>query len=210
MRLKEVFNRKAAAAFLIISGIFLAISPAGLRKALNISPKEISSAIISKSDHVTAEEVAEWIIDKRPDLIIVDIRSSDEYNQYYIPGAFNIPLAKLFENESIELLNDEYVIVLYSNGGTHAAQAWVLLKQLGIESYVLLGGLNYWAQAILDPQAPDDLVADQEILQYQFQKAASEYFNKGGISVEENKKDAVVKPIPRIKHKKKKAADEGC
>jgi rhodanese-related sulfurtransferase len=207
--LKEIFNRKTAAAFLLLSGLFLAISPAGLREASNISPKEIMTSIISKSDHVSAEQVAEWIINKRPDLLIVDIRSSDEYNQYHIPGAVNLPLAKLFESESLELLNDDFIIVLCSNGGTHAAQAWVLLKQLRIDSYVLLGGLNYWAQAILNPQPPDDLVADQEILQYQFQKAASEYF-KGGIPIEENKTQNEIKPIPKTKQKKRKAADEGC
>jgi hypothetical protein len=86
-----------------------------------------------------------------------------------------------------------------------------MLKQMGIDSYVLLGGLNYWVSAILNPEPPDDLVADPEVLDYQFRKSASEYFNKGGISVDKNEKQEQKQVAPpKIKFKRKKKAEEGC
>ncbi len=209
--MNRIFNRKSSAGLLLILGALLAMSPAGTRKANSFSPGEIASAIIGKSDHVEAEEVAAWVIDKNPDLLLVDLRSSEAYNQYHIPGAINIPLVQLFSEASLEILDNDQIRVLYSNGGTHAAQAWVMLTQMGIKSYVLLGGLNYWSEAILNPEPPDDLVADSEILKYQFRKSASGYFNGSGTAIEQNKTSEKQSHLkPKIKFKKKKKAEEGC
>ncbi len=211
MNLKQMIPKQCAAGMLFILGLLLALSPAGLRTSLQSSPKDIALAIISKSDHVTAEQVADWLINKRTDLQIIDLRTSEEYQQYHIPGAINIPLAKLFDDESLYQLDPDNIIVLYSNGGTHAAQAWVLLRQMGIESYVLLGGLNYWVQAILNPKPPNDLVADEEILLYEFRKAASQYFTGGQSQIKQSEqKKSVLRPKPKFKFKRKKKADEGC
>ncbi len=211
MKLKQMFTRQCGAGMVLLLGLLLALSPAGQRTTLKSSPKDIALAIISRSDHVTAEEVADWLINKRPDILLVDLRTSEEYQQYHIPGAINIPLAKLFDEEYLYQLDPDKIIVLYSNGGTHAAQAWVLLRQLGIESYVLLGGLNYWVQAILNPQPPDDLVADEEILLYEFRKAASQFFTGGKAQIQSSEQQkARTVPKPKFKFKRKKKADEGC
>ncbi|NIV72646.1 hypothetical protein GWN26_11905 [Candidatus Saccharibacteria bacterium] len=213
MKINYLFDRKFAVALLLILGALLAISPAGLRKSMDYSPQQIASSIASRSDHVTAEEVAKWVIDKRPDILIVDIRSSEEYNQYHIPGAMNIPFAKLFEEASLDMLKRNYNIILYSNGETHSGQGWVMLKQMGINNYIMMGGLNYWTKAILNPDPPDDLAADPEILRYQFRKAASDYFNNGGTSVKERREPSdqpEPKPKKLNKFKRQDKMAEGC
>ena len=211
MQLTQIFDRRLAVGLLLVLGALLALSPAGLRQAEQLSAQDISHMVTGKSDHVTAEEVSAWIIDKQPDLLIVDLRSSEEYQQYHLPGAVNIPLTRLFEPESLDQLSDLYTIVLYSNGGTHAAQAWVLLQQMGIKSYVMLGGLNYWVDAILNPQPPGDLAADSEILQYQFRKGASGFFNGGGVSVEQENQPAQSDATrPKLPPRRKKKGEEGC
>ncbi len=209
MNWKALFDRKFAVAILLLLGGLLAISPAGLRKSEILSTKELAAAITSRSLYATAEELSAWIIDKKADLNIIDLRSSVQFHEYHIPGASNIPLAKLFDEESLEQLPHDLTTILYSNASTDAAQAWILLKQKGVDSYVLMGGLNYWAKAILNPEAPGDLVADSEILQYQFRKAASGYF-KEGLGINQSGEKSPVKPKPKIKFKKKKSAEEGC
>lgn len=211
MNWRMLLDRRYGVALLILLGVLLALSPAGTRKASTISPQALAEAITNESDHLAAEELAKWLIDKKPDLLVVDMRSAEEYVQYHIPGAVNIPFNKLFDPEAQETLSNDNTIVLYSNGGTHAAQAWVLLKQMGIESYVLLGGLNYWAEAILNPKAPNDLVADTEILKYQFQKSASGYFAPGGaIAAPADSAAAPTKSKVQIDPKQKKKARAGC
>lgn len=211
MNWRMLLDRRFGVALLILLGVLLALSPAGTRKAATLSPQALAEAIANESDHIAAEELAKWLIDKKPDLLVVDMRSAEEFAQYHIPGAVNIPFAELFEGESQEMLSGDKTIVLYSNGSTHAAQAWVLLKQMGIESFVLLGGLNYWTEAILNPQAPSGLVADAEILKYQFQKSASGYFAPGGaVSAAADSSRTTVKPKVQIDVKKKKKARAGC
>lgn len=211
MNWRLLFDRRFGVALLILLGVLLAFSPAGTRKASTISPQVLAEAITNEADHITAEQVAKWLIDKKPDLLVVDMRSAEEFAQYHIPGAVNIPFNKLFEPEAQETMAGDNTIVLYSNGGTHAAQAWVLLKQMGIESFVLLGGLNYWTEAILKPKAPNELVADSEILKYQFQKSASGYFAPGGsVSTSADSSGTTAKPKVQIDAKQKKKARAGC
>jgi len=102
--------------------------------------------------------------------------------------------------------------VLYSKGGTHAAQAWVLLQQKGYtNTTVLLGGLNYWVEVYSNPTPPDGVYADSEIFNYQFRVSAGNYL-MGNIEAKgqtQDKSEPVKIKIPKRK-KKAKAADEGC
>lgn len=211
MNWRMLLDRRFGVALLIFLGVLLAFSPAGTRRAASFSPQALAETITNESDHIAAEELAKWLIDKKPDLVVVDMRSAEEFAQYHIPGAVNIPFHKLFEAEAHETLSTGNTIVLYSNGGTHAAQAWVLLKQMAVESHVLLGGLNYWVEAILNPAPPSNLAADSEILKYQFQKSASGYFAPGGaIAAPADSAINPVKPKVQIRPGQKKKARAGC
>ena len=57
---------------------------------------------------------------------------------YHVPTAERVPLDSLAH---VRFAADE-TIVLYSEGGAHAAQAWVFLRALGYDNvYFLRGGL---------------------------------------------------------------------
>ena len=76
----------------------------------------------------------------------------------------------------------------------------------------MLGGLNYWADAILNPEAPLDLAADPEVLDFQFRQAASDFFKQGGnVQVEQSTEKAPDTPMPKFQlPKRKKGAAKGC
>jgi 3-mercaptopyruvate sulfurtransferase SseA len=104
------------------------------------------------------------------------------------------------------------LVVLYTNGGTHAAQAWVLLQQEGFKNTaVLLGGLNYWVDVYSNPNPPEGVHADSEIFDYQFKVSAGKYF-MGNVEAKDKASETVKPakiPIP-LRKKKSKSADEGC
>jgi thiosulfate/3-mercaptopyruvate sulfurtransferase len=56
-----------------------------------------------------------------PDLLVVDIRPASEYQAFHIRGAINLTLDKL--SEELAPYKNRGIIVLYSNGMTHPAQA---------------------------------------------------------------------------------------
>jgi 3-mercaptopyruvate sulfurtransferase SseA len=48
--------------------------------------------------------------------------------------------------------------VLYSEGGAHAAQAWVLLRAAGVRNvYFLRGGILEWLDLVMNPARPTEL-----------------------------------------------------
>ena len=101
-----------------------------------------------EDDHVTAVELAQWIKDRKPGLRVLDIRSDSEFVAFHIPSAERLPLSAL---SAMKPVGGE-TLVLYSEGGAHAAQGWVLLRSLGFSNvYFLRGGLLDWMDDVMSP-----------------------------------------------------------
>ncbi|RJP58785.1 MAG: rhodanese-like domain-containing protein [Deltaproteobacteria bacterium] len=143
-------------------------------------PEAIARTIIEGTDQIDPKTLSEWIIEGRRDFILIDIRSEKEYEKGKIKGAENIPLQKLITKSTIEELPKDKIIVIYSNGSSHASQAWLVMKTAGIDAYILEGGFNYWSSFILNPAQCSINASDDEILKYRSQVAVSNYF--GGSS----------------------------
>jgi rhodanese-related sulfurtransferase len=120
-------------------------------RTVTVHEKELLTAVERQEDHVIPAELASWIITGRADYRLVDLRDATAYATYHIPTAESIPLASL---PDAGLARNEK-IVLYGQGGIHAAQAWMLLKGKGYAgAYTLLGGLDAWKDEVLFPVAP--------------------------------------------------------
>jgi rhodanese-related sulfurtransferase len=125
----------------------LAGTPDRARNA-RLDVESLARAVEHEDDHVTAIELAEWIRDRRPGLRILDIRSSGEFEALHIPTAERVALTDL---STTPFRRDE-TIVLYSEGGAHAAQGWVFLRALGYKRvYFLRGGLREWLDEVMTP-----------------------------------------------------------
>jgi len=74
---------------------------------------------------------------------------------------------------------------------------------------VMQGGLNYWAETIMDPKAPASTSPDDEIAKYDFRKGASMALGGGSVSTTKTKSASSPKPVIKRKKKKKRAAG-GC
>ncbi len=119
--------------------------------------EELALAVAGEADHVTARELADWILAGRSDYRLLDLRPGAEYAKYHIPPAESAPLAGLLD---VPLARNER-IVLYSDGGIHGAQAWLLLRAKGYPAvYSLLGGLEGWRNEVLFPALPDEATAE--------------------------------------------------
>jgi len=210
--MKQMSIKQIGVVIAIILGFILAFSPVGNNSINDSDFGQIAENINNRSDHITAEQLGELIIDKDPDFQIIDIRDQSEFHKFHIQTAINIPLNTLFIEDNVEFIDPEKLVVLYSNGGTHAAQAWVILQQIGYKNTtVLLGGLNYWVDVYSNPTPPEGVYADSEIFNYQFRVSAGNYLmgNVEAKGQSQEKPEPVKINIPKRK-KKAKAADEGC
>ena len=52
----------------------------------------LARMVASRQDHVPAVEVARWIRDRRPGLRLIDVRPQEEFSQFALPTAENLPI----------------------------------------------------------------------------------------------------------------------
>jgi len=119
------------------------------RRGLDLD--SIARAIDEGTDHVSARQLAEWIRDRRPGLRVIDVRSPAEFRNDAVPTAENVPIDQLAKSQ----FAPGQTIVLYSQEGAHAGQAWVMLRSLGVTQAVFVpGGLADWREEVLYPLLP--------------------------------------------------------
>ena len=78
---------------------------------------------------------------KNPSTIVVDVRSSWEYEMEHIPGAKNIPLEEV-PNKVEEIKSFKSPVVLYCRSGNRSGMALNILKQNGVAEVYNGGGLG--------------------------------------------------------------------
>lgn len=111
----------------------------------------IAAEIEGEHDHIDALALGALIKAGTPGLRILDLREHLDTSAYMIPGAVAVPMQDL---DSVRVRPEEQ-LVLYSDGGAHAAQAWVLLRVRGIRNArVLKDGLAAWEDEVLSPLIP--------------------------------------------------------
>ena len=138
----------------------------------------LAADIQSERDHISAPDLASLIIAGDPTLRVFDLRTPSEFARMHIPGARHATVDTLTRDP----LPRDATIVLYSEGGAHAAQAWVLLRMRGhVRVYFLREGLFEWLARVMEPRLPADATGRERA---DFARAAemSRFF--GGIARE--------------------------
>lgn len=134
---------------------------------VTLDTRELAMIVAKEVDHVTPAELAGWIVQGRSDYRLIDLRAESDYAAYHIPTAENVTVAALAE---FPFLRTEK-IVLYSDGGIHAAQAWMLMQAQGYRAvYTVLGGLEGWKDDVLYPARPVQVSATDRA---RFERAAA-------------------------------------
>jgi rhodanese-related sulfurtransferase len=152
----------------------LAGSPYSSRNG-RIDVDALSSVVQHEDDHVTAVELAAWIRSRRPGLRVIDVRSAAEYDAYHVPTAERVSLDSIAH----AAFRKDETIVIYSEGGAHAAQAWVFLRALGHDRvFFLRGGLYEWLDDVMSPTLARDATM-RDSIRFDSVAALSRYF--GGV-----------------------------
>jgi rhodanese-related sulfurtransferase len=98
----------------------------------------LAKAIANEEDHVTQAELNQWVKQKKS-LRLIDVRSKAEFAKSHAANAESIPMEQI----ASAAFNSTDTIVLLSEGGAHAAQAWVILQLRGFRNvYFLRNGIS--------------------------------------------------------------------
>ncbi len=160
----------ASIAALLGAGALVAGSPQP--RAMPTEVTRLAHAVETEADHVDALQLAEWIRGQKPGLRVIDLRPAAEYDDFHIPTAERIAIEQL---PSTRFASNE-TVVLYSEGGAHAAQGWVFLQLAGVHNaYFLRGGILDWEEAIMNPTL-DSNPTDSAKAEYERAVELSKYF----------------------------------
>ena len=151
----KLAGKALAAAVIVLLAVTLALA-ATLAKGTAAGPvnaDSVAQMVDSEKDHVTPGELARWIVEKRQDYQLIDIRPQWQYDDYHIPTAIDIPLTVLFQDAGLKQLSRQKKVVLYGFGAGHAAQAELLLSMQGYQAYSLRDGIVDWWETIMMPSS---------------------------------------------------------
>lgn len=111
--------------------------------------KNDTNGIQSEYKKISAEE-AKKIIDSE-EVIILDVRSLDEYNEGHIENAILIPVSEISDKADDMIPDKEVKILVYCRSGNRSAVASKTLVGMGYTNVYDFGGINSWPYSIIKP-----------------------------------------------------------
>lgn len=97
----------------------------------------------SSYEKITAKEAKE-MMDENSDIIILDVRSEEEFNTGHIEGALLIPDTQITEKAEDTLSEKSATILVYCRSGRRSALAAKDLSELGYSNVYDFGGIIDW------------------------------------------------------------------
>jgi thiosulfate/3-mercaptopyruvate sulfurtransferase len=146
---------KAFSVTVLVSALAVSVLPSvGTEQARSqdgpLTEVGLLQAMEAGEDHIDPEELADRILAGDPNLLLVDIRTQSEFAGFHLKGALNATATDL--PEVLGPHKNTGIIVLYSNGMTHPAQARDALARLGFDNvYLLTDGLEGFMERVLKP-----------------------------------------------------------
>ncbi len=89
---------------------------------------------------ITAEEAKEMM---KGDVVVLDVRTKEEYEKTHIENAINIPLNEITENNE-NLPKKEETILVYCQSGNRSKEAASKLAKMGYKNVYNFGGISNW------------------------------------------------------------------
>lgn len=134
-------NPYLATLYGIIFGVLLAgiIVPA----PKPISPDNTNNSMVVEYRKITQEQAKERI-DSGDEVIILDVRTEEEFKSGHIPGAILIPNESIGNKRPEQLKDLNAEILVYCRSGNRSAQASRKLIALGYTNVYDFGGINNW------------------------------------------------------------------
>jgi rhodanese-related sulfurtransferase len=103
-------------------------------------PAASEAATVNK---ITAEE-ARARLDNETGIILVDVRTQDEYNVEHIPNAILLPVDNIVDDAETIIPDKEATYFVYCRSGNRSATASAQLVEMEYKNIYDLGGIKDW------------------------------------------------------------------
>ena len=194
----------------LLVGVMLIFIPYDRLTSINELPKSTFNEVVASNKHyITPDEVAYKLIYDYHPIVLVDVRSTTDFNDFTLPGSINIPAEQIASRVwEKQLSNKEQKVVLYSNGTVLAEKAWMMAVRLGYENvYVLKGGLNGFFDNLINNPKPNTYKMEANSA-YAFRERVRKIFKEGKADMVTKKQSTA--PTVSPKSEVKVASRGGC
>ena len=87
------------------------------------------------------------LMESRPDMVIIDVRTPQEYQAGHLDGAINLDYYSSGFLDRLKALDKNSTYIVYCRKGIRGGIALVMMRSLGFkEVYNILGGIALWAE----------------------------------------------------------------
>ena len=126
----------------LISVLGISCGKTGSEKQTMKMTKEVKEVKKAEYKKITSDEAKKMMESEKT--IVVDVRTTEEYNEGHIPNAVSIPLETI-ENEAEEKLkNKDDLILVYCRSGRRSREAALKLIEKGYTNVIDFGGIQDW------------------------------------------------------------------
>ena len=91
---------------------------------------------------------AQKIIEEEEDIILLDVRTPEEYEKKHIPNAILFPIDEIKKGNVDVLPDKNKKILVYCWTGRRAEDAAAILVKMGYKNIINLGGIVDWNDAV--------------------------------------------------------------
>lgn len=111
--------------------------------------EETTAAKTGASYTQIPQDLAKEMMRADDSLVVVDVRTQDEYAEGHIPGAICIPNESIVDAQPAELPDLEQTILVYCRSGRRSKEAAQKLADMGYTNVYEFGGIIDWTGEVV-------------------------------------------------------------
>jgi rhodanese-related sulfurtransferase len=200
-------TREKFSVMLVFFGAILALVPLPAGRTFTIKPGNLLGTITDNKTYLNVDQVARYITSQDSTILIIDLRSPEEYKEFNIPGSINIPYNELINKDPSAFLGTMNMKnIFYSNGDFDSNFAVAFADGLGYNNnYAMIGGLNEWFNTVMNSSFKGERISARENALFETRMKASKLF----MEINSLPDSLKIKSM-KSKHFDRKKLDGGC
>ena len=111
-------------------------------KQVSVDSKEVKNEKKAEYKKITSDEAKKMMETQK--VIVVDVRTLEEYNEGHIPNAISVPLETIENEAEAKLKNKDDLILVYCRSGRRSREAALKLIEKGYTNVIDFGGIKDW------------------------------------------------------------------
>jgi len=165
----------AAGAALALACVTILVGQPDTKRLMASQASTLNQRLRTREVFIDPAELVDLMHNNQIELILLDVRSQADYNQFHLLDAKRMTLAELDSGWAKEIAPAK-VVVLMSNDEAAARGAWRRVAAYpNANPYILAGGINRWLDVFedgqLDAPGPEHPVEGNDQLRHPFSQA---------------------------------------